>query len=222
MSLPVWLQKILPPSTALTWETLAPHLPQGLYLGGGTAVAVHLQHRSSRDLDFFYHENAVDLGVWRAQLARVGPVAVIDESPGTLNALFSQTRIQFLHADEEQKQHLLETPTMVEGIPIAGLSDLLAMKLAAVSGRAQLRDYFDIMCIEQQAGRTVEEGLALFRGRYERPPDASTVLPIIRALGHLDDVEDDKSLPVSKIDIARYWQNRQPAIIRNIERLGAG
>lgn len=59
--LPSELRATLAPGTAEAWEALAPHLPATLYLAGGTAVAVHLRHRSSADLDFFYHASAVDL-----------------------------------------------------------------------------------------------------------------------------------------------------------------
>lgn len=44
----------LPPDTTLTWETIAPIVPSTEYLGGGTAIAVHLAHRVSRDLYFFH------------------------------------------------------------------------------------------------------------------------------------------------------------------------
>lgn len=52
----------MPRATAHAWRTLAPHLPEDLYLGGGTALAVRLGHRVSQDLDFFYHGDRVDLG----------------------------------------------------------------------------------------------------------------------------------------------------------------
>jgi hypothetical protein len=55
------VRSILPPDTALTWETIAPTVPSTAYLGGGTAIAVHLAHRVSRDLDFFFHRNSVNL-----------------------------------------------------------------------------------------------------------------------------------------------------------------
>jgi hypothetical protein len=50
------LRAFLPPDTAETWQTIAPLVPPVAYLGGGTAIAVHLEHRTSRDLDFFFHE----------------------------------------------------------------------------------------------------------------------------------------------------------------------
>jgi hypothetical protein len=80
--------------------------------------------------------------------------------------VFSKTKVQFLHADEGAPQHLLATPAMVEGLRIAALEDLIAMKLKVVGDRGELRDYFDLMAIEQQTGRTVEEGLSLFLARF--------------------------------------------------------
>jgi hypothetical protein len=46
----------LPGETSTFWEQVAPLLPADAYLGGGTAIAVHLRHRQSRDLGFFFHE----------------------------------------------------------------------------------------------------------------------------------------------------------------------
>jgi hypothetical protein len=53
------IRKILPPDTAATWDAIAPLVPPGAYLGGGTAIAVHLGHRVSRDLDFFFHHGSI-------------------------------------------------------------------------------------------------------------------------------------------------------------------
>jgi hypothetical protein len=120
---------ILPGDTATTWDAIAPIVPQQAYLGGGTAIAVHLGHRVSRDLDFFFHHHGIDLDDLASRLSAVGPFAVTERSPGTLNGLFSSTKVQFLHADEGRPQHLLEQPQETDGLRIAGLSDLIAMKL---------------------------------------------------------------------------------------------
>ena len=39
------------------------------------------------------------------------------------------------------------------------IPDILAMKLNAVMGRAKLRDYFDLMVIDQQTGYPIELGI---------------------------------------------------------------
>jgi len=218
--LPDTVRRALPDDAAGTWETIAPVLPAALYLGGGTALAVHLAHRVSLDLDFFYHHTAVDLESLVATLERTGPFAVTHRAAGTLNGLFSQTRLQVLHADEVEPQRRLDPPQPIAGIDVAGIGDLLAMKLKVITDRGDLRDYFDLMAIELEAGRMVEEGLALFLERYGRPPEPYVVEPIVRALGYLGDVDEDELLPASKAEVEAYWETRQPEILRNTARFG--
>jgi hypothetical protein len=167
MPSPEPLRAFLPPDTAATWCAIAPLVPPTAYLGGGTAIAVHLEHRTSRDLDFFFHRESVDLDELARTLAAVGPFAVTERAPGTLNGVFSATRVQFLHADEVRPQRLLERPQEFDGHQVAQISDLMAMKLKVVGDRGELRDYFDLMTIEQRTGRTVDEGLALFLERLQ-------------------------------------------------------
>lgn len=219
MSLPGWLDALLPGETGRAWEQVAPLVPAEAYLGGGTAIAVHLRHRQSRDLDFFHHE-PIDLDELQERLRSRGPFAVTRQAPGTLEGLFGTTRLQFLQAGLERPERRLEPSTIVASLPVAGLGDLFAMKLNAIAGRAQLRDYYDLMAIEQQAGRSVEEGLALFVARYQPAHADSAITPILLGLGYLDDVADDPFLPLERDTITRYWQKRQPEIITAIERQG--
>jgi Nucleotidyl transferase AbiEii toxin, Type IV TA system len=207
------IRRILPPDTGSTWETIAPVAPATTYLGGGTAIAVHLKHRMSRDLDFFFHHNSVDLDELTNKLSTAGPFAITERAPGTLNGVFSATRVQFLHADEVRPQRLLESPTQVDGLHIAQISDLMAMKLKVVGDRGELRDYFDLMTIEQQTGRTVDEGLALFVERYQPEYPDQAINHILLGLGYFDDVDPDDALPVSRQQIVDYWTRRQGEVI---------
>lgn len=220
MSLPDWLETLLPGQTAATWERVAPLVPAQAYLGGGTAIAVHLRHRPSRDLDFFFHDASVDLDRLLERLQADSPFAVTARTTGTLNGLFGETRVQFLQVGLERPERRLEQTTLCGGVQVAGLGDLLAMKLNAIAGRAQLRDYFDVMAIEQNGGRSVEEGLALFLARYQPAHADSVITPILLALGYLDDVADDPFLPVEREVVVRYWQRRQPELLAAVERYG--
>ena len=204
---------ILPPDTALTWETIARIVPPTAYLGGGTAIAVHLAHRVSRDLDFFFHHNSVDLDKLTIMLSAAGPFAITERAPGTLNGVFSATRVQFLHADEVRPQRLLESPNQVDGLHIAHISDLMAMKLKVVGDRGELRDYFDLMTIEQQTRRTVDEGLALFIERFQPEYPDQAINYILLGLGYFDDVDPDETLPAPRQQIVDYWTRRQREII---------
>jgi hypothetical protein len=174
----------------------------------------------SRDLDFFLRE-PIDLWGFTDLLGVRGSVLVqqLDREPGrqTLNVLFNSTRLQFLEASSVA---LLEPLVPVAGLEVAGLGDLLAMKLKVICDRGELRDYHDLLAIEQQGHRRVEEGIALALGKY-RPRAAPAFLQaIVRGLGYLDDVEEDPGVPVTKEEIAAYWKQRVPEIVRSLSRYG--
>jgi hypothetical protein len=205
---------VLPKDTARSWEAIAPSVPRGAYLAGGTALAVHLRHRISRDLDFLIHR-PVDLDQVTAALRSGGGFAVTLRDDRTLNGVFSNTPVQFMSV-EGQRQ--LEPTTAVAGIEVAGMGDILAMKVEVIGDRGELRDYFDVMAIERKAGRTVEEGLGLYMARWGVEPEHVSVRHIVEGLGFFDDVGDDEALPVSRDEIVSYWHKRQPELIRNLGR----
>lgn len=215
---PKELRAVLPADTQNAWGLLAPILPSPLYLGGGTGVAMHLKHRQSRDLDFFFHRGAVDLERLAEQLGDAGPFAVTETSPGTLRGLFGATKLEFLHADEAAPQTRLEQPIVVAGLRVAGLKDLLAMKLKVLTERGEMRDYFDVRAIDEQTPLSVEEGIALYLDRYRLDPSSGAVKSLIRAMGYLDDVEEDEALPTTREELAEWWQQRQASVIRNLGR----
>jgi hypothetical protein len=208
----------LPPETVRAWKALAPLLPKELYLGGGTAVAVHLRHRESRDLDFFFHRGAVDLRALAKKLGEVRQFAVTHKRAGTLRGLFGDTKVEFFHADEGRPQKLLEVPQTVAGLRVAGLKDLMAMKLKVVGDRGEMRDYYDIKLIEEQGHLTVEDGIALFLERYGVGPASEALRHVVGTLGYLDDVEEDDALPTSKAELTDWWQTRQARLVRHLAR----
>jgi hypothetical protein len=99
------------------------------------------------------------------------------------------------------------------------LSDLMAMKLKVVGDRGELRDYFDLMTIEQRAGRTADEGLALFIARFQPQYPQQAINHILLGLGYFDDVDPDDALPVPRSQIVDYWTRRQPEIVAARGRL---
>jgi hypothetical protein len=214
-ALPPDVRAALPDDAARAWQKLAHHLPEPLYLGGGAAAALRLHHRISQDLDFFYHDAAVDLDALEATLKSLG-VAITNRGPGTLRGVIGATKIEFFHADEVRPQRMLASPDLTAGLRIAGLKDLMAMKLKVLAERGELRDYFDVMRIEQQTGLSVEDGVALYLDRYGLDRASDALPHLIRALGYLDDADEDDALPMSKVELAQWWQRRQAELIRNL------
>ncbi|MGA8365459.1 MAG: nucleotidyl transferase AbiEii/AbiGii toxin family protein [Solirubrobacteraceae bacterium] len=215
MTLPAEITKILPPETAWAWERIAPVLPADCRLAGGTALAIHLHHRESRDLDFFYKDPTLDLAALELRLSELGSFAVSARAPGTLNGLLRGAKLQFLDANDQVD---LDEPLTRAGILVSGLSDILAMKVKVIGDRGELRDYFDLKRIEELTGRTVEEGIGLYMARYQIPPEHPSIGHAVEALGYLDDVDEDDMLPEDHATIAAYWKRRQPEIIRGLAR----
>jgi hypothetical protein len=204
---------ILPASTLSAWQTLAQHLPASLYLAGDTALVVHLRHRESADLRFLYHDRSVDLERLAEQLPRLAAFAVTHTAPGVLRGVFADTNTEFLHADESSPQTLLQTPALIAGLRVAGLKDLMAMKLKDIAERRELRDYLDVMKIDQDAGVSLEDGIPLFMERHRVSPASDTLVRLINALGYLDDVPDDDTLPIGKLELASWWARRQARLV---------
>lgn len=213
--LPPHLAGVLPRSTRRVWRALVGNLPAGAYLVGGTAIAAHLGHRVSRDLDFFVGEE-FDPDVLTGRLERIGQFVPTLLAEGTLNGYVGETRIQFLDARD---QYPVDPSVDVAGLPVAGLRDLLATKLKVVGDRGELRDYFDLLILERDASLHVEHGLALVVERYRPATPEAAVLHIVRALGYLDDVGDDPALPMARSELHAYWTARQPEIVRSLDWL---
>lgn len=213
--LPEHLRRLLPADTVDVWNALGPVVAGRFHLLGGTAIAAHLGHRASRDLDFFATE-AFAPDALADRLRRLGAFAVTDAGPGTLSGLLDRTRLQFLDASD---QHPIEEPTMIASVAVAGLGDLLATKLKVIGDRGELRDYFDLIALER-AGRRVEEGLGLFLARYRPTAPEAAILHIVRGLGYLADVTDDPALPLPRAEIERYWTARAPGIAASLDWLG--
>ncbi|SDZ02337.1 nucleotidyl transferase AbiEii/AbiGii toxin family protein [Herbiconiux ginsengi] len=204
------LASFLPARTLAAWRTLAPVVPPVAYLSGGTALTAHLQHRVSRDLDFFT-ENQFDVRALSEALNTVGTFAPTLAEEGTLNGIFEDTKVQFLDASSQQ---LLEPTTQFGGVRLASLADVLATKLKVIQDRGALRDYFDLMVLDEYI--SIEEGLNLLVQKYRPVAAAGVIANVVRGLGFLDDVEDDPSLPLPRKDIETFWARRQPEVVKTI------
>lgn len=204
------LAGFLPASTLGAWRTLAPLVPPVAYLSGGTALTAHLKHRVSRDLDFFT-ESPFDIPSLSEALQAAGTFAPTLAEEGTLNGMFEDTKVQFLDASSQRP---LKPTTEFGGVRLASLADVLATKLKVIQDRGALRDYFDLMVLDDHI--SIEEGLGLLVEKYRPVAPSGLIANVVRGLGYLDDVEDDPSLPISRSEIEAFWTRRQPQIIRGL------
>jgi Nucleotidyl transferase AbiEii toxin, Type IV TA system len=165
---------------------------QPFHLAGGTAVAFHLGHRTSRDLDLF--------GIAAAgALSTVGQ-AVTDAFPGAQLVAATDAALHLV-VDETTPIDIVayRYPLLAdavpgpEGFPVAGLLDLAVMKLAAISRRGIRRDFWDLHEIATRGGVTLDDALDGYIKRFGKSePDLYHVL---RALTYFDDAEAEEVFP---------------------------
>jgi hypothetical protein len=102
----------------------------GLYLAGGTALAFHLGHRVSRDLDLFSLGPNLDLASARARAAEINGSEVLSLTDATLRFRVSGVPVDIVRCPYP----LLNAPCQgPQGWATANVEDLATMKLSAVA-----------------------------------------------------------------------------------------
>ena len=139
-------------------------------LMGGTAVAMLLRHRHSYDLDFMTL-HPFDSRAVAAKLLSASALAAYkdDDRPHIAKVAFDGvpvTVMRDLRGFVEGHAIQLAAPSVVDGIAIGSVPDLMATKLEVIQHRRQGRDYIDIAAMDQAGACTIEDGLRYHRQRY--------------------------------------------------------
>jgi hypothetical protein len=160
---------------------------RGFYLAGGSAVAYHLGHRRSNDLDLFSRDAAADLDAVSDELGSLGGVKVLSATDTMLKVRLGQVPIDIVR----YRYPLLEAPApAAEGVPIAGLLDLATMKLAAISSRGIGRDFWDLHEIVTRSSITLPVALAAYLRRFGI--SKADLYHVLRALTYFADAEKER------------------------------
>lgn len=176
--------EILAPAQREVLRVLAPLAREmGLYLGGGTAVALHLGHRRSIDFDWFTEGAALDVEQTLGRLEHIG-FTLDRRDRGTVIGAARGVRV----ACFEYRYPLLE-PLIVEpewDLRRASLLDLAAMKLLAVAQRGSRKDFVDIDAL-------LDHGLTLpaMLDAFQRKFGTASRMNALRGLVYFDDAEGE-------------------------------
>ncbi len=183
------------------------------YLAGGTALALHLHHRRSLDLDLFSLSPDVDLSAMTEHLRSALPdLKVLSLTDAALRIVGGGVPIDFVL----YPYALLDPPEVgAAAIPIAGLRDLAAMKLAAISQRGLRRDFWDVHAIAE-SGLTLREMADAYVARFGVAK--ADLYHVLRSLTYFDDAEKDPELPGGLTprkwaQIKEFFQAEAPKLI---------
>ena len=166
------------------------------YLAGGTALALHLGHRRSRDFEFFRAKEFLPQDLL-STLRDTGELEVLQEATGTLSAVLRGVPTSFFHYGYPLLKPLRESPW---GLGLADPEDIAAMKLAALAGRGSRKDFVDLYVYSREVA-PLEDTFARFREKYR----GVSVDPyhLARSLTFFDDAEAEAMPEVTR---AVGWQ----------------
>jgi hypothetical protein len=156
------------------------------YLAGGTALALHLGHRRSVDLDWFTGAR-IDDPMRLAQELRIEGVPFVTDfvERGTLYGSVDKVRVSAMDYQYPLLEPGVLWPEM--GCLIASLDDLACMKLSAIAQRGAKKDFVDIYALGLNH-RPLAEMLHL----YERKYSVQNLSHVLYSLAYFDDAEKER------------------------------
>ena len=177
------------------------------YLAGGTALALQIGHRISYDLDFFTDKK------FRAQifLKKISQLELYRHervSWGTILGKLGDVKFSVFY----YPYPLLKKPIRFENINIAGIADIAAMKIAAVSERGTKRDFIDLYFILQKI--TLSKTLNFYDKKYQKL--SSNLIHIKKSLVYFQDAEKD---PMPKMIKDIKWPKVKEFFEGEVKRL---
>lgn len=181
------------------------------YLAGASAIAWHLKHRRSLDLDLFSN-GETDLEPIQRAASRAPGIEVVSRTDVTLELTVEDVPVDLVSYPHAPLNPLEAGP---RGIPVASLEDLAAMKLAAIARRGIKRDFWDLYEI-CRAGMPLAQAARTYVARFGR--SESDLYHVQRALTWFEDAERDPVTPVGMTPalwrrIRRFFESEAPGLL---------
>ena len=149
-------------------------------LVGGTALALQIGHRKSIDLDFFGTINLEPLELTQ-ELQAYGDISMRSSSQRIHRMMLRNVQLDIVQYDYPW----LAPPVAVDGIRLAAIPDIAAMKLAAITNRGTKKDFIDLAFL---LGRfDLSELLELYAEKFK---DGEKFM-VLKSLVFFEDAEDD-------------------------------
>ena len=173
---------------------------KNLRLAGGTSLALQIGHRKSIDLDLFGILQADDTTFSEA-LATFEKVTWLKKTPNINIFSINDVKVDFVN----YTYPWLDETKAEDDLRLAGLKDIAAMKLAAVTGRGTKKDFIDIYFLLKQF--SLKEMLQHYNNKYA---DGSEFL-VLKSLTYFEDAEPEQQ-PVMLKNIS--WQTVKDTVLK--------
>lgn len=178
------------------------------FLAGGTALSLQIGHRISIDLDFFTLEG-FDGDNLSAHIEASHGFTLDFLDKNTLKGKIDGVVVDFI----THGYPLVNDIKLIEGVRLASLEDIAAMKLNAIVGNGtRLKDFVDIASLS--AYLSLNEMLNAYEHKYTT---RNQVL-VIKCLTFFDDI--NRSEPIRLLDSDYNWELLEKRIMDMAEQPG--
>ena len=133
-------EAVVPEMIKLIKELQSSSLFKDHVLAGGTALTLQIGHRTSTDIDLFTSkkQDALLLTEHFKNNYKNVNIEIADEE--FLRVFINKIKVEMVYYDEK----ILEEQKEEEGIRLFSINEIAAMKLKAITGRTEPRDFIDI------------------------------------------------------------------------------
>lgn len=201
------------PSARNLLERIAKHVAlEPFYLAGGTAFALQRGHRISQDLDFFGAIDNFDNAQRQRLVTELGTqfdVKVVRDSLLGLALHVEDVAVSFL----TYGYVLLDETHQLEGVEIAGLTDIGLMKMDAITDRGARRDFVALYFLAREIPLDTLFEKAKIKFPYLRHFS-------INALTALVDFEIAEQQDEPEMLISMEWQDIKNYFRQEAKRIG--
>lgn len=147
------------PLVVLLCELMREDVLDSFYLVGGTALALQLGHRVSVDIDLFA-DKAFDVQPIIGMLRDKFSIQSLEIAKNTVRGEVGGIKLDIM----AHRYPVVGSPAEVDGIRLASLQDIAAMKLNAIANRGSKKDFWDFSELLNHFSR--DEMLSFFAKKY--------------------------------------------------------
>lgn len=172
-------------------------------LVGGTALALQIGHRKSIDLDFF-----------GAMTSSLEELTFTISDFASVQPLSSSKLMRFMNVNGVKVDIVsypyewIDKPVIEDGVVLAGIKDIAAMKLSAITNRGTKKDFIDLYFLLQKY--TLLEMLGFYQQKYAD----SQLFTVLRSMTYFEDAEAD---PMPSMLAPVKWSQIKDTIQKNVE-----
>jgi len=149
-------------------------------LVGGTALALQIGHRKSIDLDFF-GELDFEIQELIDSIKEFADLTILSESKNIHIYSINGIKVDFVN----YKYPWIDDAVYKDGILLAGIKDIAAMKISAIIGRGTKKDFIDIAFLLQKF--SLKDILGFYSLKY----NDGSIFAAMKSLTYFDDAEGD-------------------------------